>query len=307
MRAPLMGISVGGAMALGAGSGEVGGQELLTEADVMAMSAPAPDHKVHYGELPLQFGHLRLPDGEGPFPVVVFIHGGCWLAEYGIDHVGPLEVALTDLGFAVWSLEYRRVGDEGGGWPGTFLDVGRGTDYLRVLAEDHSLDLDRVLAAGHSAGGHLALWLAARYRIPPGADLFEDHPIRVAGVVGLAPAADLEGLHERGTCGNAVHRLMGGSPAEAPARYATASPMRLAPIPVPQKLLIGAHDATWGPAGESYHRRALEQGAEDVDLVVAPNSGHFELIVPGTETWSRVTEAFRALLISVHRADSDPR
>jgi acetyl esterase/lipase len=305
LRSPLVGLVVAGVMMSGVGWDEASGQELLTAGDVVGLSSPAPDLKLHYGDLPLQFGHLRLPAGDGPFPVVVFIHGGCWLAEYGIGHVGPLEVALADLGFAVWSLEYRRVGDDGGGWPGTFLDVGLGADHLRALAEDHPLDLDRVLAAGHSAGGHLALWLAARDKIPPGADLFADRPLRVHGVVGLAPAADLEGLHEQGTCGNVVDRLMGGSPAEVPARYATGSPMRLAPIPVPQTLVIGAHDRTWSPAGEAYHRRAEERGARDVDLIVAPNSGHFEMIVPDTETWSRVAEAFRARLNAIERGDPD--
>jgi acetyl esterase/lipase len=267
-------------------------QELLSAQDVVALEAPAPDLVIPYGEHELQFGHLRLPEGPGPHPVVVFIHGGCWLSAYTIGHVGSLEEGLSQAGFAVWSLEYRRVGDDGGGWPGTFQDVARGVDHLRVLAADHPLDLDRVVVSGHSAGGHLALWVASRGKLLSDHELYVSNPLTVQGVVGLAPAPDLEALHDARVCGNVIDGLMGGSPSVVPRRYAAASPMQLAPVPVPQTLVIGALDTAWGPVGRAYYRRALEAGDEGVTVLEAPQSGHFEMIVPGTSTWPLVMQAF---------------
>ena len=131
-RAVHLGLVVVAACAVpGAGSG----QDLLTASDVVRLPSPPPAHRMSYGEHPLQFGHLRLPPGPGPHPVLVFLHGGCFLSQYDIGHVGLLEQAVADAGFAVWSLEYRRVGDEGGGWPGTFRDVALGADHVRTLAE----------------------------------------------------------------------------------------------------------------------------------------------------------------------------
>ena len=113
-------------------------EQMLTTKDVLEFPVPPADRRIPYGPSPLQFGDLRIPEGQGPFPVVVVVHGGCWLSEYSLDHIAGFCAALTDVGFATWSLEYRRVGDEGGGWPGTFKDVAGGADYLRDLAKDYS-------------------------------------------------------------------------------------------------------------------------------------------------------------------------
>jgi acetyl esterase/lipase len=263
-----------------------------------AQPAP-PDDRIQYGPGPLQFGHLRLPRGAGPFPVVVFIHGGCWLSQYDISDVADLEQAIANAGFAIWSLEYRRLGDDGGGWPGTFTDIARGADYLRVLAPRYALDLTRVVASGHSAGGQLALWLAARRKIPAASELHATDPIGIGGVLALAPAADLEGVQASGECGGVAGRLMGGSPADHPDRYAAASPMQLAPIAVPQVLVVGAHDDTWGPYGRSYFARARAAGDTSVELVVAPQAGHFELISPKTTTWPIVIGALKSLFARI--------
>lgn len=266
-------------------------QQLLSAADVVALESPAPTHRLAYGAEPLQFGHLRLPSGEGPFPVVVFVHGGCWLSAYGIGHVGPLEQAWADAGYAVWSLEYRRVGDDGGGWPGTYQDVAAGADHLRALARTYPLDLGRVVTSGHSAGGSFALWLAARGGIPRGSELWRPDPLPVHGVLALAPAPDLEGLHAAGTCGSVIGGLMGGGPDEVPERYAAASMMRLEPPPVPQIAVLGARDASWAPVGRAWHAHAGPRSGDLLELREAPESGHFEMIVPGTSTWPLVMEA----------------
>ena len=193
--------------------------DLLTSADLASFGNPEPDARIHYDDGALQFGDLRVPPGSGPHPVAVFIHGGCWLAEYDIGHSSKLTAALARSGIATWSLEYRRVGNDGGGWPGTYQDVGRGTDHLRSIAREYDLDLDRVIVMGHSAGGHLALWAAARSRLPAEAPVASTDPLAVRGVLALAPAADLESLHEQQVCGHVIDKLMGGSPEEFPERY----------------------------------------------------------------------------------------
>lgn len=271
-------------------------QQRITAADLQDLEWPSPDARVSYGEGPLQFGHLRLPVGAGPHPVVIFIHGGCWLSQFDIKHAGQAEQALADAGYAVWSLEYRRVGDAGGGWPGTFLDIGKGVDHLSVLARAYPLDLDRVLAVGHSAGGHLALWAAARPGIPSSSALHVSRPLPVHGVLALAPAPDLEALHSQGVCGNVIEGLMGGSPDDVPGRYDVASSMRLMPVGVPQRLIVGRHDEAWGPGGRAYFKAARTSGASPVMLLEAPESGHFEVIVPGTSTWPTVVNELEALL-----------
>ncbi|MFZ5785353.1 MAG: alpha/beta hydrolase family protein, partial [Acidobacteriota bacterium] len=117
--------------------------------DLLALPRPPADLRVRYGEAPQHFGDLRLPAGRGPHPVVLLIHGGCWLAEYDLEHLSSLAAAFTSAGFATWSVEYRRLGDDGGGWPGTFEDAARAADALRALAADHPLDLSGVVAVGH--------------------------------------------------------------------------------------------------------------------------------------------------------------
>ena len=276
-----------------------GSAQLIGSDEVLEWQSPPPDHRISSGPGPQQFGNLRLPTGAGPHPIVVFIHGGCWLSTFDIQHVGQTEVAITEAGYAVWSLEYRRLGDEGGGWPNTYLDVGQGIDHLRKIAEPYSLDLSRVVVAGHSAGGALALWAAARGKVDDQSVLYTPKPLPVQAVFALAPAADLEGLEERGSCGNAVGRLMGGTPEEHPERYQAASPMQLAPISVPQTLLIGGQDFVWAPPGRSYYHRAITVETQNVRIVDLPASGHFEMVSPSTTTWplviSALEEAFKSM------------
>jgi len=276
-------------------------QRLMTASDLGALSAGPPTTRVAYGTAPLQFAKLRIPRTPGPHPVVVFVHGGCWLSQFDIAHAGKLEQALADSGFAVWSIEYRRVGDEGGAWPNTFIDVGLGADYLRHVAAEYQLDLDRVIAAGHSAGGAFALWLAARSKIPASSELYVKDPLSVRAVVALAPAPDLEQLHASGVCGNVIDKLMGGSPSAHDDRYAAASAMRLMPVGVPQTLLVGAQDASWGPVGRTYFTRTRASGDSTARLVELPESGHFEMIDPGSSSWPTVYAAFKSALSNLKR------
>src|SRR6266496_3693857 len=150
-----------------------------------------------YGSEALQFGELHLPGDTGPYPFVILIHGGFWRAQYCYTLMTCLAEDLAKRGIAAWNIEYRRIGDPGGGWPATLLDVARAADCVRILAPTYALDLDRVVTMGHSAGGHLALWLAARGRVPAQSDIApvgESLPLR--GAVGLA--AELVTRHGAG-------------------------------------------------------------------------------------------------------------
>ena len=148
---------------------------LMTPQDLQALPSEAPDHRINYGQDPSQYGELRVPRGPGPHPTLILIHGGCFKAAYATaSDLAPMADALKAMGIASWNIEYRRVGDAGGGWPGTYVDVGRAIDYFRTLAGRHNLDTGRVVIMGHSAGGHLAMWAAARARVPAHSDAVHD-------------------------------------------------------------------------------------------------------------------------------------
>ena len=200
----------------------------------------------------MQFGDLRLPPGKGSHPVVIIIHGGCWYSEYDLKHVAAFSAALMHEGMATWSLEYRRIGDAGGGWPSTFEGVARGADHLRVLARSYPLDLRRVVV-GHSAGEQLALWLAARKRLPKESPLYSPDPLPLLGIVSLAGITDLRGYGS--SCGSAVMKLLGGSPEEVPLWYRQTSPIegssmkgicqeKTSPMPAASVLFFGSQPST---------------------------------------------------------------
>jgi acetyl esterase/lipase len=266
-------------------------------------SAPA-DHRVHYGSGPLQFGDLRLPQTSGRHPVAVVIHGGCWKSRHGdliadLQNTAALSSALTSFGIATWNIEYRRIDNPGGGWPGTFADVAHAIDYVRVLAQAYPLDVTRVVIIGHSAGGHLGTWAAARHRLPQHSPLFSKEPLRVEGVVNLAGPADLKSFlpMQSEVCGEPViTHLLGGSPSEVPERYRQASPSHLLPIRVQQVLITGAQDNVVPPwLGQKYAEEAKKVG-DDVSFVVVDNASHFEVIAPGSVAWPQVEQAVLSMM-----------
>ncbi len=268
----------------------------LTVQDILKLPVAPADQRIFYGSSARQFGDLRLPKGPGKHPVAVVIHGGCWLAEYNLDHLSSFCAALTRAGVATWSLEYRRVGDPGGGWPGTFEDVSRGADRLQAIAGKYHLDVNRVVVVGHSAGGHLALWLAARSRLPSASPLFAPAVLRLRGVVSLAGIADLREAYDQNTCGDAVGRLLGGSPAEVAERYTESSPIEMLPIGVPQRLIHGARDRIVPLASARAYETRARQSGDDVRLIVLETAGHFELIAPQSPAWATVERMILSLL-----------
>lgn len=259
--------------------------------DILELPPPAADLRLAYGPEPLHFGDLRLPAGPGPHPVVIVVHGGFWRAAYALDYFGHACAALTAAGVATWNIEYRRIGDPGGAWPGTFLDVAAAADHLRALARDYPLDLDRAIAIGHSAGGHLALWLAGRPRIAPDSPLHRADPLPLRAAVSLGGVADLHRAWELRLGDGVVRDLLGGTPGEVPGRYAAASPAALLPLGVPQILIHGEQDQ---PVPfhtiVDYHAAARASG-DAADLLALPDTGHFEVVDPRSAQWAQVGAA----------------
>ena len=269
-------------------------KSMLTFDEVANTPAPPADHRESYGAGAPQYGELRLPRSRTRAPVVVLLHGGCWRAAYDHAHVAAAAASLADAGFAVWVPEYRRVGEDGGGWPGTFDDVATAVDYVRTLAARYPvLDTTRVILSGHSAGGQLALWAASRKSADMRAGA--PRPLAVAGVVSLAGITDLAAYASPSGCGSAVVPLLGGTFAEVPDRYRAVSPIERVPLGVPVRLIHGASDPTV-PLDQV--RRFAERATAAGDRVVlteVPGAGHFDVVAPQSVAWPAVLEAIRAL------------
>jgi acetyl esterase/lipase len=240
--------------------------------NILELPPPKADARIPYGSDPNQFGDLRVPSGAGPHPVVIFVHGGYWRAAYDLTHAGHLCAALTRAGFATWSLEYRRLGQPGGGWHGTMDDVLKGADHIRALRDRYKLDLTRTIGSGHSAGGQLILWLAAQ------------RAVDMRGVVPLAAVSDLKRAWKLQLGGGVVADFLGGSPTQVPNRYASASPMELLPISVQQRVLHGTADNIV-PFELS---QVFTEASKNSKLVPLKGAGHFELIDPRSREWAVV-------------------
>ena len=241
---------------------------------------PAPC--IAYGEHPDQVANLHLPAREGgPWPCVVLVHGGFWRAGWDRTLMTPLAVDLAARGIAAWNVEYRRVGQEGGGWPGTFEDVAAATDHLATV---DGVDAALVATCGHSAGGHLALWLAARHRLAGGAPGSEPQ-VRPVVAVAQAGVCDLERAWHDELGAGAVSALL-GSLDEHPHRYAAASPAALAPLGLPQLLVHGEADDIV-PLSQS---RAYAELDPDAELLVLPGADHFDVIDPRHPAWEATAE-----------------
>ena len=272
----------------------------MAPADLANLPARAPDYRLSYGGDSSQFGELRVPASQGPHPVVVLVHGGCFKAAYATTRdLAPMADALRDEGIASWNVEYRRVGQPGGGWPNTWRDVGSAIDHLRTLAPEYRLDLSRLVVVGHSAGGHLAMWAAARPRIPEGSPLRAPEPLAVRGAIDLAGpldmTANIEGYQTlcRDTVITAMH---GGTPETVAERYAQSSPIRLLPLGVRQVFVWPEHEEFVPRPLVDAYIQAAQQAGDSVRLFVIPGAGHFDIASPTTSTWPVLLAAIRSLL-----------
>jgi acetyl esterase/lipase len=280
---------------------------IVPQTDILTRASREPDHTLLYGPRDDQVADLRLPGGgvgdlgragDGPggrgLPLVIFIHGGFWRSAFDRRHTGPLADALAASGFVVCTPEYRRTGQPGGGWPGTFDDVALAVDALPGLVAQtvgSLVDVSRVVVGGHSAGGHLALWSAGRVRLASGVPWRAERPPAV-GVVSLAGVCDLAACYRLGLDRDAAGDLMGGGPDAYPSRYAAADPMGLVPTGTVLRLVHGTADDRV-PVEQSVAYSARASGAgDDARCDVLDGCGHFELIDPLSDVWPAVLNAF---------------
>jgi acetyl esterase/lipase len=273
---------------------------LMTPADLQGLPVRPADYRLAYGVDENQFAELRLPVGQGPHPVVVLLHGGCWKAEYAtLRDLAPVGDTLKAEGMASWNVEYRRLRQPGSGWPGTYLDVGLAIDHLRQIAAKYSLDLGRVAVLGHSAGGHLAMWTGTRQRLSPTSALYVPSPLPIRGVINLAGTIDMREniAHMEAECNDAVVTgLLGGAPASTPERYREVSATTMVPLGVQQILIWGEHENFVPLSMARRHVDAATKAGDRARLVVIPAIGHFESASPRSSAWPAVLEAIRSLL-----------
>ena len=271
----------------------------LRPADIDRLPSKPADTRIPYGTDDLQYGELRLPKGSGPFPVAIVIHGGCWVSKFAtLQNTAAVADALRDAGIATWNIEYRRLDNPGGGWPGTFTDVADATDRVRTIAREHPLDLSRVITIGHSAGAHLALWAAGRSRLPKTSPLYRDRPLPLRAAVALGGPGDLREFHTYAAsiCGsNVIDRLMAGSPETVSARYAEGSPAELLPLGVKQMLIVGADDRVMPEKSRAAYAAAATKAGDQIEVVEVPG-GHFEVIAPTSAAWPTVRERVLSLV-----------
>jgi acetyl esterase/lipase len=261
---------------------------LVADDDILTLAPPPADSRVAYGSDPNQFADLRLPKAKGPHPTVINIHGGFWRAKYNLDHAGHLCAALTSKGIATANLEYRRVGNEGGAWPNTFADIRSAYNFLLQNLHHHNLDPHKFLVMGHSAGGQLALCLAA-------------HEPTVTRVVSLAGVVDLERAYQLHLSNDAVVEFLRGTPEEVPDHYREADPMRLS-IPRARQWLIHGDKDDVVPSvfSRDYVAAKQKRGGkekEDLHLLEIPAAGHFDLIDPRSKAWGQIEHTIPQLLV----------
>jgi acetyl esterase/lipase len=242
--------------------------------DILTLAPPAADGRLAYGGDPNQFGDIRVPKGNGPFPSVMFVHGGFWRAKYDLAHASHLCAALTARGIATWNIEYRRVGNPGGGWPGTFQDIRSAFRYLGQVASRYKLDTNKMIVMGHSAGAELALCLASRESA-------------MRGVVSLAGVVDLQRAFADHLSNDAVVEFLGGKPNTVADHYREADPMEIN-IKLAQWLIHGLKDDIVPPPYSRSYVESKKGKGEDAHLLEIAAADHFDLIDPRSSAWPRV-------------------
>jgi acetyl esterase/lipase len=266
----------------------------MTWDDLTSRLRPAPDAEIKYGDDPYQVVDLWRPKGGGPYPTVLMVHGGCWTT--GIADRTLMAWIADDLrgrGIAVWNIDYRGVDRPGGGYPGTFEDAAKAADALKANADRYHLDTSRVVAVGHSAGGHLALWLAGRPKLPDDSRLRTADPLPIASVVSLGGLPDLEQARaeEQGCGAEVIDQLVGPPILSSRHVYRDTSIPWLAPLGVEQVLINGDADRIIPTHFAASYAAKMEKAGDRVTVEIVPNQGHVELIAPDSAAWAKARAA----------------
>jgi acetyl esterase/lipase len=260
--------------------------------NLLKLPVPPADQTLHYGSDPLQFGELRLPKSKTPAPVILIVHGGCWADRFkgydpritSYDLLRPLAAALTSAGAATWNVEYRRSGSPGGAWANTYLDLAAATDYLRKIAVANNLDLSRVVVLGHSSGGQLGLWLAARSKLPATSEIHTSNPLPLKHIVDFDGPPDLAAAQpfESDYCPiPAITQFTGGTPATQPQRYHDGSAQPFLPLGIPQTIVAaGLLEGT--PQLVTSYKAAAEQKGDSITVLTLKDATHFTPLDPAT-------------------------
>ena len=275
--------------------------------DLIIRPKPKPDATEVYGPDQMQKVDVWLPAGKGPFPTVIMIHGGCWQTH--IADRSLMNWVADDLrrsGYAVWNIDYRGTDRPGGGYPGTFKDVADATDLIRTDAAKYNLDIGKLVAIGHSAGGHLALWLAGRPRLSPSSALYNQNPVAISSVISLGGLPDLDAVAKSpdNGCGTDVVSALTGEPtAERPDVLADTSVVRLLPLGVPQDLINGRRDRVIPYRLATGYLAKAEAAGDKVVLHTIPHTGHVELISPETPAWAEAKRLINSALATRESSD----
>jgi acetyl esterase/lipase len=269
--------------------------KLMAWPDLLGRPLPKATKRITFGSEAHQFADLWLPEGKGPFPVVLMVHGGCWQTDIAdLSIMNYISEDLRTRGIAVWNIEYRGVDRPAGGYPGSFQDVAAAADALRTYGKEYPLKLNRIVALGHSAGGHLAFWLAARQDLPKDSPLRTKKPLRLASAISIGGLPDLEATRARedNVCEAAPIIAMAGEPSrERPNIYSDTSPAALPANKVRQIVINGDRDRVAPPPTAFAYKALMTGKGQKLREVIVPNTGHVELIAPGTAAWSQIVEA----------------
>src|SRR5215469_3913284 len=259
--------------------------------DYMVLDGPAPSQHIAYGSAPSQFVELFEPKGQGPFPVVFLVHGGCWQASLaGIRQMHNMAGALAARGIAVWNVEYRRIDEPGGGYPGTYEDINAAFDLLAAKAGSYHLDTGRIVAMGHSAGGHLVQWLAGRARLPKTSPLTDSAPVHLGAVISLGNLADLSGQRERirNVCDVDVKSLTGSPSAARPDPFRDTSAAALMPNGSRTILINGALDRISPPSVAEDYATLARRAGDSAETLVLPDASHFDEVSATSPAWKLI-------------------
>ncbi|ALK96634.1 esterase [Massilia sp. WF1] len=287
------------ACALGCATAGAAPPKPMTLANYMALKGPVPNASFDYGSAPSQFAELFLPGGPGPFPVAVLVHGGCWTREFGgITQLRNLAGALAERGIASWNVEYRRADEPGGGYPGTYQDMNAALSMLAQQAQRYPLDLDRVVAVGHSAGGQLVQWMAGRARIPATSPLYLPDPLPIRNVVSLGGLADLrrEQALIKSSCDIEVGQLTGAPSDTRPDVFSDTNAGDLLPNGSRTILVTGELDRISPPrVARDFAVRARAAG-DAAEVVILPAASHYDEVAASSRSWPLVLQAIESAL-----------